>query len=139
ELDEIQAEVDHILGPRIEALDEIINNLTENDSGYVQQRHGIAEALTNLASIMDTKRTQLKEAHNLALFGTKAHEMNSLMSSLLEVVDLATTTLDGSPLSSLPVIELQTRSIELETKYDYYCPKIHQKFKECRHLAESLK
>jgi hypothetical protein len=139
ELDEIQAEVDHILGPRIEALDEMINNLTENDSGYVQQRHGIAEALTNLASIIDTKRTQLREAHNLALFGTKADEMNALMSSLLEVVDLATTVTDGSPLSSLPIIELQARSIELETKYDYYRPKIHQKFDECKRLAEPLK
>ncbi|GBB87895.1 hypothetical protein RclHR1_01440010 [Rhizophagus clarus] len=139
ELNEIQAEVDHILGPRIEALDEMINNLTENDSGYVQQRHGIAEALTNLASIIDTKRTQLREAHNLALFGTKADEMNALMSSLLEVVDIATSTMDGSPLSSLEKIELQSRSIELETKYDYYFPKIQQKFDECKHLAEPLK
>ncbi|UZO26371.1 uncharacterized protein OCT59_018602 [Rhizophagus irregularis] len=139
ELNEIQAEVDHILGPRIESLDEMINNLTENDSGYVQQRHGIAEALTNLANIIDTKRTQLREAHNLALFGTKADEMNALMSSLLEVVDIATTTMDGSPLSSLDKIELQSRSIELETKYDYYCPKIHQKFDECKRLAEPLK
>ncbi|RIA94458.1 hypothetical protein C1645_873410 [Glomus cerebriforme] len=139
ELDEIQAEVDHILGPRIESLDEKINNLTESDSGYIQQRRGIAEALTNLADIIDTKRTQLREAHNLALFGTKADEMNALMSSLLEVVDIATSTMDGSPLSSLEMIELQSRSIELETKYDYYCPKIHQKFDECKRLAEPLK
>ncbi|CAG8534567.1 11296_t:CDS:2 [Funneliformis caledonium] len=139
ELDEIQAEIDHILGPRIESLDEMINNVTENDSGYIQQRHGIAEALTNLASIIDNKRNQLRDAHNMALFGTKADVMNALMSSLLEVVDLATTTMDGSPLSSLKIIDLQRRSIELESKYNYYYPRINQQLEECSRLADPLR
>ncbi|CAI2161779.1 7392_t:CDS:2 [Funneliformis geosporum] len=139
ELDEIQAEIDHILGTRIISLDEMINNLTENDSGYVQQRHGIAEALTNLASIIDNKRNQLTDAHNLALFGTKADAMNALMSSLLEVVDLATTTMDGSPISLLSIIELQSRKIELESKYNYYYPRINQQLEECSRLADPLR
>ncbi|CAG8463677.1 9995_t:CDS:2 [Diversispora eburnea] len=139
ELEEIQAEVDHILGHKIDALDDLINNLTERDVGYVQQRAGIAETLTNLASIIDNKRSQLKEAHNLAIFGTKADEMNALMRSLLDVIDVASKTEDGSPLELLIPIELQSRSIEVETKYNYYQPKIDQKLLEAQHLAEQMK
>ncbi|CAH1756377.1 8969_t:CDS:2 [Entrophospora sp. SA101] len=139
ELDEIQAEVDHILGPRIEALDENINNLPEHETSFVQQRSGIAEILTNLAGIMDNKRSQLHEAEKLAIFGTKADEMNTLMSSLLEIVDLATTTMDGSPLSSLNKIELDARSIELEKQYSHYQPKIDQKLEDVKQVSESVK
>nr|CAG8447295.1 7339_t:CDS:2 [Entrophospora candida] len=139
ELDEIQAEVDHILGPRIEALDESINNLPEHETSFVQQRSGIAEILTNLAGIMDNKRSQLHEAEKLAIFGTKADEMNTLMSSLLEIVDLATTTMDGSPLSSLNKIELDARSIELGKQYSHYQPKIDQKLEDVKQVSESVK
>lgn len=139
ELEEIQAEVDHILGPKIDNLDEMLKNLAENDASYVQQRAGIAETLINLGNTIDNKKSQLKEAHNLAFFGTKADEMNALMSSLLEVVDVASTTMDGSPLELLDAIELQSRSIEVETKYNYYQPKIEQKLAEAQRLAEQMK
>ncbi|CAG8452989.1 7218_t:CDS:2, partial [Scutellospora calospora] len=139
ELDEIQAEVDEILTPKIDTLDAMINNLTENDKGYVQQRAGIAEALTNLQNLIDNKRAQLKEAEKLAKFGTKADEMNALMASLLEVVDVTTTTMDDSPLSSLQPSELQSRLIELDTKYKYYHPNIVQKLTDAELAAESLK
>ncbi|CAG8574432.1 112_t:CDS:2, partial [Racocetra fulgida] len=139
ELDEIQGEVDNLLTPRIDALDDMINNLTENDKGYVQQRAGIAEALTNLQSLIDNKRAQLREAEKLAKFGTKADEMNALMSSLLEVVDVATTTRDETPLPLLGVIELQSRLTELETKYNYYYPIIVRKLEDAREAAEPLK
>jgi hypothetical protein len=137
-LDEIQAEIDQILQPRIEALDEMINNLTENDSGYVQHRAGIAEALTNLAAIVDTKRNQLREAEDLANFGSKADEIDGLISSVIEIVDTASNT-SGGPLSSLPKRELQTRVTELGTKIQYYTPKIEQRLKEAKSLAEPVK
>ncbi|CAG8461490.1 17795_t:CDS:2 [Acaulospora morrowiae] len=138
ELDEIQAEIDHILGPRIDDLDDMINNLTERDASYIQQRAVIAKLLTSLADSINNKRSQLKEAQKLAIFGTKADEMSALMRSLLEVVDIATSTTD-TPLELLPVIELQSRSIELETKYEYYQPKIDQKYLEAQRVAEPLK
>jgi len=139
ELDEIQKEVDHILTPRIEELDDMINNLTENDKGYVQQRAGIAEALANLQSLIDNKRVQLREAEKLAKFGTKADEMNALMASLLEVVDAATTTTPDCPLQLLSVIDLQSRFTELDTKYNYYHPIIVQKLADAQRAAEPLK
>ncbi|CAH1758273.1 9978_t:CDS:2 [Entrophospora sp. SA101] len=139
ELDEIQVEVDHILGLRIESLDEMIGNLLENETSFVQQRSGIAEALTNLAGIVYNKRSQLHEAEKLAIFGSKADEMNALMSSLLELVDITTKTDDGSPLSSLPKIELNTRLTELETKYAYYQPKTDQKLEDAIRASEPVK
>ncbi|CAG8625265.1 21112_t:CDS:2, partial [Dentiscutata erythropus] len=99
ELDEIQNEVDNILTPRIEALDDMINNLTENDKD----------------------------------------EMNALMSSLLEVVDAATTTTPDCPLQLLSVIDLQSRFTELDTKYNYYHPIIVQKLADAQRAAEPLK
>ncbi|CAG8732242.1 22509_t:CDS:2, partial [Gigaspora rosea] len=139
ELDEIQKEVDQMLQPRIDELDDMINNLTENDKGYVQQRAGIAEALANLQSIIDNKRVQLREAEKLAKFGTKADEMNALMASLLEVVDAATTTTPDLPLQLLSVIDLQSRFTELDTKYNYYHPIIVQKLSDAQRAAEPLK
>ncbi|CAJ0833263.1 11844_t:CDS:2 [Entrophospora sp. SA101] len=118
ELDEIQVEVDHILGLRIESLDEMIGNLLENETSFVQQRSGIAEALTNLAGIVYNKRSQLHEAEKLAIFGSKADEMNALMSSLLE---------------------LNTRLTELETKYAYYQPKTDQKLEDAIRASEPVK
>ncbi|CAG8528542.1 7940_t:CDS:2 [Paraglomus brasilianum] len=138
ELDEIQAEIDHILQPRIEALDEMLSNLTENATGYLQQRAGIAEALTNLANIIDSKRNQLREANRLSIFGTKADEMEAMISSLLEVIDAASTATDNN-LAALPKTELQTRLIELETKYQYYEPKISQELENIRIMAEAIK
>ncbi|CAG8440141.1 12117_t:CDS:2 [Acaulospora colombiana] len=138
ELDEIQAEVDHILAPRIDDLDDMLSNLTDRDASYIQQRAVIAKLLTSLADSIENKRSQLKEAQKLARFGTKADEMSALMRSLLEVVDIATSTTD-TPLEFLPVIELQSRSIELETKYEYYQPKIDQKFLEAQQMAEPMK
>ncbi|PKY54896.1 hypothetical protein RhiirA4_548457 [Rhizophagus irregularis] len=64
ELDKVQSEVNYIIEPKIKALDEMINDLTENDSGYIQQRCRIAEALIKLTDIIDNKRTQLWEARN---------------------------------------------------------------------------
>ncbi|CAB5357673.1 unnamed protein product [Rhizophagus irregularis] len=64
ELDKAQSEVNYIIEPKIKALDEMINDLTENDSGYIQQRCRIAEALIKLTDIIDNKRTQLWEARN---------------------------------------------------------------------------
>ncbi|CAJ0906567.1 20511_t:CDS:2, partial [Entrophospora sp. SA101] len=106
ELDEIQAEIDHMLVPKIEALDELLSNLSENEPSFTKRRLSIAEAFANLEEMIDNKRSQLNEAEILVLFGKKADEMNTLMSSLLEVVDRATTTNDGLPLSLLTKIEL---------------------------------
>lgn len=64
ELDKVQSEVNYIIEPKIKALDEMINDLTENDSGYIQQRCKISEALINLTNIIYNKRTQLWEARN---------------------------------------------------------------------------
>src|SRR6185369_7224942 len=85
-LDEIQAEIDQILQPRIETLDDMINNLTDGGANFVQQRAGIAEALTNLANIIENKRNHLREAQKLAIFGSKADEVHALISSLEEVL-----------------------------------------------------
>ncbi|CAG8480623.1 2868_t:CDS:2 [Paraglomus occultum] len=137
ELDEIQAEVDHILLPRIEALDEMLSNLTENATGYLQQRAGIAESLTGLANCIDNKRNLLREATRLAIFGTKADEMEAMISSLLEVIDMATTADDD--LATLPPTELKSRLIELDTKYQYYEPKISQELENIRIMAEGIK
>jgi hypothetical protein len=62
ELDEAQSEISYVIEPKIKALDEMINDLTENDLGYIQQRCRIAEALINLTSIINNKRTQIWEA-----------------------------------------------------------------------------
>jgi len=67
--------------------------------------------------------------------------MKDLMISSLEVVDLAITTVEDFPISFffLPIIELQSRTNKLETKYDYYYyPRINQKFEECRTYFKSF-
>ncbi|CAG8731837.1 11373_t:CDS:2, partial [Dentiscutata erythropus] len=135
ELDEIQEEMDHILTPRIEALDSMINDLTENDKGYVQQRAGIAKALTNLQNLIDNKRVQLREAKKLAKFEKKADEINALVCSLLETVDAVITTPD----QFLSVIDLQSRFTELNTKYNYYHPIIIRELTNAQRAAEPLK
>ncbi|CAG8474256.1 9863_t:CDS:2 [Ambispora gerdemannii] len=133
ELGSIQAEIDHILQPRIDGLDVMISNLTDGGANFIQQRAGIAESLTNLASAIENKKNQLRKAQKLAFFGTKADEMNALMSSLLDVVD------DNAPLSSLQMVELQSRKIELDTKYNYYRPRIEEKFKDTKRASEPFK
>ncbi|CAG8772788.1 1929_t:CDS:1, partial [Ambispora leptoticha] len=139
ELNSIQAEVDHLLQPRIETLDEMISNLIDGGANFIQQRAGIAEALNNLASLIENKRNQLREAQKLAHFGTKADEMDALMSSLLDVVIAASNTKDNSPLSSIQMVDLQTKKIELDTKYNYYRPRIIEKFKETKRASEPVK
>ncbi|CAH1758316.1 9901_t:CDS:10 [Entrophospora sp. SA101] len=139
ELDEIQAEIDHMLVPKIEALDELLSNLSENEPSFTKRRLSIAEAFANLEEMIDNKRSQLNEAEILVLFGKKADEMNTLMSSLLEVVDRATTTNDGLPLSLLTKIELDARLIEIESQYSYYKPRIDDKFEDVKRISEPIK
>ncbi|KAF0470041.1 kinase-like protein [Gigaspora margarita] len=127
ELDEIQERVDHLLTLKIEALDSMIIDLTD-----VQQRAGIAKALKNLQSLIDDKRVQLREAVKLVKFVKKADEMNTLMSSLLEITN---TTTPDCPLQLLNVIDLQSRFTELNTKYDY----IVRKLEGVKRAAEPLK
>ncbi|CAG8550324.1 22419_t:CDS:2 [Gigaspora margarita] len=127
ELDEIQERVDHLLTLKIEALDSMIIDLTD-----VQQRAGIAKALKNLQSLIEDKRVQLREAVKLVKFVKKADEMNTLMSSLLEITN---TTTPDCPLQLLNVIDLQSRFTELNTKYDY----IVRKLEGVKRAAEPLK
>jgi len=64
--------------------------------------------------------------------------MEAMISSLLEVIDAASTATDNN-LAALPKTELQTRLIELETKYQYYEPKISQELENIRIMAEAIK
>ncbi|RUS20638.1 hypothetical protein BC937DRAFT_94730 [Endogone sp. FLAS-F59071] len=138
DLGQLDREVEQHLQPKINDLDIMITNMEDEDGAFIRHRAEIAEAMTGLMTLMETKRFQIAEALRLGGFLTVADELDILMGALLEVVEKSSPHHARLIENTLSKADLQAMLIELDTRYKYYEPKIVEKIEETRQAASNL-
>lgn len=138
DLGQLDREVEQHLQPKINDLDTMIASMNDEDGAFIGHRAEIAEAMTGLMTLMETKRFQITEALRLGGFLTVADELDILMGALLEVVEKSSPHHARLIENTLSKADLQAMLIELDTRYKYYEPKIVEKIEETRQAASNL-
>ncbi|KAI8370270.1 hypothetical protein BD560DRAFT_396960 [Blakeslea trispora] len=140
ELDILDRDIDAHLIPSIQELDNMLS-LLKHENGqdmFSDQRAEITIAMEGLTRLMKTKRRAIAEAEKMEGFLTVVEELEVLLLAVGEVVARAAPENARIVDGSYSRTDLQALLIDLDTRYRYYEPKIHELFDEARMVSLRL-
>ncbi|OBZ86188.1 hypothetical protein A0J61_05756 [Choanephora cucurbitarum] len=140
ELDILDRDIDTHLIPSIQELDNMLDVLKRENGQdmFSDRREEITIAMEGLTGLMRTKRRAIAEAEKMEGFLTVVEELEVLLLAVGEVVARAAPENARIVDGSYSRTDLQALLIDLDTRYRYYEPKIHELFDEARMVSLRL-
>ncbi|KAG2234625.1 hypothetical protein INT48_003433 [Thamnidium elegans] len=131
--------ISHLL-PAIKGLDnklDSINQQSDTDT-LSSQRTEITVVMQKLTELMENKRTAITEAEKMGEFLIVMEELDVLLLALAEVISRADPSNARIVDENYNRSDLQILLIDLDTRYQYYNPKISELLDEFKQVAENL-